>query len=59
MLRMLKYQHLYLEEQKTTHDGYKENKKGQATDLIIKFFKNYKSIENFPNGITAPDLEDK
>ena len=24
-----------------------------------KFFKNYKSIENFPNGITAPDLEDK
>ena len=45
--------------EKTTHDVFRENKKGQATDLIIKFFKNYKSIENFPNGITAPDLEDK
>lgn len=45
--------------EKTTHDVFRENKKEPATDLIIKFFKDYKSIENFPNGITTNHLEEK
>lgn len=41
--------------EKTSHDIFRENKKDQASNLIIKFFKNYKTILNFPNGITTKD----
>ncbi len=43
--------------EKTTHDVFRENKKGQATDLIIEFFKNKNSLSSFPNGITENDKE--
>ena len=43
--------------EKTTHDVFRENKKGQATDLIIEFFKNKNILLSFPNGITENDKE--
>lgn len=44
--------------EKTTHDVFRENKKAQATDLVIEFFKNKNNLLNFPNGITTNDKED-
>lgn len=41
--------------EKTTHDVFRENKKGQATDLVISFFKNKNNLLSFPNGINEND----
>ena len=43
--------------EKTTHDVFRENKKGQATDLVISSFKNKNNLLSFPNGITENDKE--